>query len=66
MSSPPRPPRPAVRAACVVVVAPEVVARILARHGEGESVAELGRGFGMTPAEVRGVIGATSSVEPGR
>jgi hypothetical protein len=42
------------------------VARILARHDQGESVAELGRGFGMTPAEVRDVIGATPSVESGR
>jgi hypothetical protein len=59
-------PRPAVSTARAVVVAPEVVARILARHGRGESVADLGRGFCMTPGEVRGVIGATSSVEPGR
>jgi len=59
-------PRPAVGAARAVVVAPEVVARILARHNQGENVADLGRGFGMTPAEMRGVIGATSRVEPGR
>jgi len=48
------------------VVAPEVVARILARRDHGETVADLGRCFRMTPAEVRSVIGVSSSVEPGR
>jgi len=37
----------------VVIVAPEVAARIAARRAAGESVADIGRSLHMTPGEVR-------------